>query len=98
MVLIDTASGAVRADLDICNGAEDVFFDDRRQLIYVNCGVSVVDVFERSNDQMRRVARLRTASGARTAQFVPDLDRLFAASRVGWGADGAKISVFWRAP
>jgi DNA-binding beta-propeller fold protein YncE len=98
LVLLDTANGAVRADLDACNDADDVFFDDRRRRVYVSCGEGAVDVFGSSNDQMRRIARIETALGARTALFVPELDRLFIASRAGLLGGEAKILVFRPAP
>jgi DNA-binding beta-propeller fold protein YncE len=98
LVLLDTANGAVRADLDACNDADDVFFDDWRRRVYVSCGEGAVDVFGSSDDKMRRVARIETMSGARTALFVPELDRLFVASRAGWLGGEAKILVFRPVP
>jgi hypothetical protein len=41
----------------------------------------------------RRLARIRTAAGARTSLFVPELDRLFLAVRAN-GSEPAAIWVF----
>jgi DNA-binding beta-propeller fold protein YncE len=91
LALLDAANGSVREALDTCGDADDVFFDARRERLYVSCGDGVVDVFARSGAQeYRSIARVPTASGARTSLFVPEMDRLFVAQRAGWlGADAA---------
>jgi hypothetical protein len=40
------------------------------------------------------VARVTTASGARTSLFVPELDRLFVAQRAGVLSGDAAIRIF----
>jgi hypothetical protein len=52
----------------------------------------VVDVLRRHGDAYEELARVATAPGARTALFVPELDRLFVAARAGDGR-GAAIRV-----
>lgn len=93
LVLIDTATGAVKASLDACGDADDVFFDARRRRIYVSCGAGKVDVFQQAATDYRLVARLDTSPGARTSLFVPALDRLFVAARATASASAA-ILVF----
>ena len=90
LVLIDPKTGAVTQRLDTCGDADDLYFDARRHRIYVSCGAGAVDVFETDGTGYRRLARMRSASGARTSLFVPQLDRLYVAAR---GADAA-ILVF----
>jgi DNA-binding beta-propeller fold protein YncE len=92
LVLIDTRTGTPVTRLDTCGDADDVFFDQRRRRIYVSCGAGLVDVFEREpagGYAMR--ARIRTAAGARTSLFVPELDRLFVAAPAAAGAGAALI-------
>jgi len=92
LVLLDTASGAVRAEVETCGDADDVFFDTGRRRIYVSCGEGMVDVLRQEASGYRRLSRIRTASGARTSLFVPELDRLFVAARAGFfglGTDAA---------
>jgi len=89
--------GAVVANLDLCDEADDVFFDARRRRLYVSCGAGVVDVFQRSAQGWARVGRVPTASGARTSLFVPELDRLFVAVRGGW-RESAALWAFRPAP
>jgi DNA-binding beta-propeller fold protein YncE len=98
LVLLDAGSGAVIADVETCGDADDVFFDDRRQKIYVSCGAGAVDVFDRNDGRLRRLARVRTYPGARTALFVPELDRLFVASRAASAGNDAKLLVFRPSP
>jgi hypothetical protein len=92
LVLLDPHSGAVRANMPACGDADDVFFDTRRGRIYVSCGEGVVEVFQKDATGYRPSGRVRTASGARTSLFVPELDRLFVAARAGFfglGSDAA---------
>lgn len=78
--LIDPESGALRWSHQTCSDADDVFFDPRRERIYVSCGAGAVDVFERTDGGYRDLGRTQTAAGARTALFVPELDRLYVAA------------------
>jgi hypothetical protein len=64
-----------------CGDADDVFVDAKQHRIYVSCGEGYLDVFELNSRTFRRIAHLPTAPGARTALFVPELDRLFLAVR-----------------
>jgi hypothetical protein len=93
LVLIEAASGAVKANVATCGDADDVFFDTRRRRIYVSCGEGAVDVFQQDAEGPRRIARIPTSSGARTSLFVPELDRLFVASRSGLLGAAASILV-----
>ena len=79
--------------MDLCGDADDVFVDARRSYIYVACGQGVIDVLARHGDRTTRVARIDTSSGARTALFSPELDRLFLAARAA-GGEGAAVWVF----
>ena len=92
LVLLDTRTGAVLANLDICADADDVFFDARRRRLYVSCGEGVVDVVQQDATGYRLLASVRTSRGARTSLYVPELDRLFVAARAGLlGSDAAVL-------
>jgi hypothetical protein len=97
LLVLDTASGERVARLPTCGDADDVFLDAKRQRIYVSCGEGFLDVVRRGGDAYEEVARVPTAPGARTALFVPELDRLYLAVRAGKGG-GAAIWVFRPAP
>jgi hypothetical protein len=96
LVLLDTKSGAVAANIETCSDADDVFFDARRQRIYVSCGEGAVDVMQEQAGNYHLLTRIKTTTGARTSLFIPELDRLFVAARaglLGYGSDAA-ILVF----
>jgi len=85
------ADGHEVAAPESCGDADDVFHDARRNRVYVSCGEGFVDVFDA--DGYRRIAHIRTVAGARTALFVPEIDRLLLAVR-GKGREPAAIWVF----
>jgi hypothetical protein len=71
---------------------DDVFFDSKRQRIYVSWGEGAVDVIRKDASGYRMLSRIKTMPGARTSLFVPELDRLFVAARagfLGFGSDAA---------
>ena len=94
LVLLDTKTGAPTQQLDTCGDADDVFFDAKRRRIYVSCGAGAADVFQADGTGYRPLARVGTSPGARTALFVPELDRLFVAARAGLSGSDAAILVF----
>ncbi|WP_046869410.1 YncE family protein [Microvirga massiliensis] len=77
------ADGKEVTSTSTCGDADDVFVDVQRHRVYVSCGDGFLDVFEPHEASYRRIARIPTASGARTSLFVPELDRLFLAVRAG---------------
>lgn len=93
LILVDSRSGAIRASAATCSDSDDVFFDDKRQQIYVSCGAGSVDVKQQGAAGLRDRGTVPTAKGARTSLFVPELDRLFVAARAVGDADAA-ILVF----
>jgi DNA-binding beta-propeller fold protein YncE len=94
LVLLDTKTGAVAANLPSCDDADDVYFDARRERIYVSCGSGEIAVFQRNGSAYRWLASVPTGSGARTSLFVPELDRLFVAVRAGLLGSNASIQIF----
>jgi len=94
LALFDMTTGATVASADTCGDSDDVFFDEKRQRIYVSCGAGFVDVFQRQPAALTRLMRLATTSGARTSLFVPELDRLFLAVRAGLIGSNASIQVY----
>jgi YVTN family beta-propeller protein len=83
--------------LKTCGDADDVFFDAKRDRIYVSCGEGFIDVFASQDQTFASVGRVATAAGARTAFFAPDIDRLMIAVRAT-ALRSAAIWVFQPAP
>jgi hypothetical protein len=73
--------GSPLGTVEVCGDTDDVFFDPKRARIYVSCGEGLLDVLERQDGSYRRVARVPTSPGSRTALFSPEQDRLFLAVR-----------------
>jgi DNA-binding beta-propeller fold protein YncE len=96
LVVLDTASGKELAVVPCVGDTDDLFFDARRQRVYVIGGEGYVDVFDASpSGGYARVARMTTRAGARTGLWSPDLDRLY----VAWPArDGHPAEIHTLAP
>lgn len=93
----DSRDGKQLSSVETCGDADDVFVDAERHRAYVTCGEGVVDVFADRDARYERVARIPTASGARTSLFVPELDRLYVAVRAGF-SERAAIWIFRPTP
>ncbi|WP_245278902.1 WD40 repeat domain-containing protein [Rhizobium leguminosarum] len=98
LALWDLATGATTENVDTCRDADDLFFDDKRNRIYVSCGEGAIDVVQRRREGLRIAGHVTTSSGARTSLFAPELDRLFVAARAGSLGSGAAILVFHPSP
>jgi YVTN family beta-propeller protein len=94
--IIASQEGKITAAPDTCRDADDIFVDAKRHRLYVSCGDGSLDVMD-TQAAFRRVARIPTVTGARTALFVPDLDRLFLAVRAQKG-EAASIWIFQPLP
>src|SRR5262245_15543237 len=89
--------GRLIASPDICGDADDLFVDAKRRRLYISCGEGFLDVLDSAERSYRRVARSATMAGARTALFVPEMDRLMLAVRAA-GGEPAAIWVFQPMP
>lgn len=95
--IFSIADGSLTASAAVCGDADDVFIDAKRKRAYISCGDGFVDVFDTQGLPYRRIGHIQTVSGARTALFVPELDRLLVAARASSGEQAA-IWVFRPAP
>ena len=90
LLVFDTASGKRLAAVPCVGDTDDLFYDARRDRVYVIGGEGYVDVFDASAaGKYDRLARLATRAGARTGLWSAELDRLFVAwpSRNGHAAE-----------
>jgi DNA-binding beta-propeller fold protein YncE len=95
--VFSAADGKSVASLETCGDADDVFIDAKRHRVYVACGAGSIDVFESEGARYRPSARIPTVAGARTALFIPELDRLVVAARTA-GSAPASLWVFRPTP
>ncbi|MBI4454842.1 MAG: hypothetical protein HY644_02975 [Acidobacteria bacterium] len=80
MFVFDTSSGKVITSVSIAGDADDIFYDAVRRRIYISCGEGFLHVIQQhSADQYQEIAKIQTAPGARTAVFVPEVNRLYLA-------------------
>jgi hypothetical protein len=91
------ADGQSVKRVDLCGDADDLFLDAKRQRAYVSCGEGFIDAFDTGDAEYRRLARIPTVPGARTAYFEPSTDRLFLAVRAT-SSEPAAIWVFRAGP
>ena len=93
LLVYQAEDGVVAAKLGICGDSDDVFVDSKRHRLYVSCGEGFLDVLEAGQGSYERIARIPTASGARTSFFSPEIDRLYVAARATW-TEPAMVWVF----
>ena len=80
VVVLDTTSGQAVIKLTIARDTDDLFYDEVHKRIYVSCGEGYINVFDQLDpDHYPAVAKIATATGARTSLFAPTLDRLYLA-------------------
>ena len=91
LLVIDAASGRTVTNAGACGDSDDAHFDERRRRLYVTCGAGVVEAFTETGGAYRSLGRIATRDGARTALFVPELDRLFVAARARGGSEAAVL-------
>jgi DNA-binding beta-propeller fold protein YncE len=78
LVVLNTDSGTFVAKIDISNDSDEIFYDGRRHRIYAVCGAGKIDMIEQTDpNNYRGSSETKTAIGARTGLFVPELDALF---------------------
>lgn len=94
VLAFDTTTGKQIGSADIVGDTDDMFFDARRNRLYVVGGAGYIDVLDTSpSGSPTRLARVEGAPGARTALFTPDQDRLYLAVPHR-GAQRSQIRVF----
>lgn len=94
LVVLDTETGKVVADIAISGDIDDLFYDAARRRLYAACGEGFLDVIaEKGPGQYERVGHIPTSAGARTGYFSPDLGEFYLAVP-DRGAQKAEIRVF----
>src|SRR5437867_4518818 len=80
LAVFDTESGKIVANLDSAGDADDVFYDNSHQRIYISGGEGFLSIFQQDDaDHYRAMTKIPTAMGARTSLFVPELSRFYLA-------------------
>jgi DNA-binding beta-propeller fold protein YncE len=80
LLVFDTRSGKRLGTVPCVGDTDDLFYDARRDRVYVIGGEGFVDVFDASGSgKYQRLAHLATRSGARTGLWSDELGQLFVA-------------------
>lgn len=80
LAVFETPTGREIASIEIDEDADGIYYDAKRQVIYISCGAGFIDVIrQRDTDHYERIDRIATSKGAATSLFVPELDRLYLA-------------------
>jgi len=80
LIIFDTETGKVVANLESAGDADDIFYDGSRRRVYVSGGEGFLSVFQQiDSDQYKQITKISSASGARTSLFAPELNRLYVA-------------------
>jgi DNA-binding beta-propeller fold protein YncE len=94
LLVFDTATGRLVADLPLSGDNDDLFYDAARRRIYASCGEGFVDVFSQSDaNHYERIEHISTGRAARTSYFSRGLNELFLAVPRRWSHE-AGIRVF----
>ena len=81
LLVLDTESGSQVTTLDTDSDADDLFYDQKNDNIYLSCGSGFIDVFKQKIDgNYKFIEKISSASGARTSLFIPNLNELIVAS------------------
>ncbi|MDB6104777.1 MAG: hypothetical protein JWO52_4776 [Gammaproteobacteria bacterium] len=91
--VFSTGDGRLLSASPTCSDSDDVFVDSQRRRVYVSCGEGFIDVLEPRAEGYTTVERFPTSPGARTALFVPTIDRFLLAVRAT-SSEPAAIWVF----
>ncbi len=79
LVVLDTDTGASVATFDAPQRTNELIFDKQNRRIYLT-GDDYVAVFQQQGpDKYQEVARVKSDKGAKTAYYVPELNRLYVA-------------------
>jgi hypothetical protein len=93
LALLEMAAGKPIGSIPIVGDTDDLFYDGARRRVYVIGGEGFIDVVQRDDDSLRRIAHLPTRDGARTGRWVPEQSRLYLAVPARRGQP-AEIRVF----
>jgi YVTN family beta-propeller protein len=98
VLVLDTETGKEIAQLTISRDTDDLFFDAASKRIYLAAGEGFIDTIDQKDaDHYKRIWAQKTANGARTGIFVPDLGAFYVAVP-GKDAQKAEVRAYKPAP
>jgi DNA-binding beta-propeller fold protein YncE len=98
LIVLDINSGKALASVPTVGDADDLFYDAARKRLYISGGEGFIDTFQQVDpDHYQWLGRVKTAPGARTSYFLPELKRLYLAVPHR-GEQAAEIRVYEAQP
>jgi DNA-binding beta-propeller fold protein YncE len=80
LVVLNTDTGKLVADLGISEDTDDLFNDVTRNRVYISCGGGFINTVQQTTpDAYAKISELPTAPGARTSFYSAELDRFYLA-------------------
>jgi hypothetical protein len=80
LLALDMDSGKITSRNDCPGDSDDIFYDAARKRVYVAGGEGFIEAFQQNGpDTYQSLGKLKSGEGARTALFVPALNRLYLA-------------------
>ena len=94
LLVYDYTDGRLVTSLPISRDTDDLFFDAANKLIYISCGQGSIEVIRQTDaDHYTATKTIRTANGARTSLFAPEL-KILCLAVPHRGSQLAEIRVF----
>src|SRR5262249_16260755 len=94
-LVLDTESGKEVAAVPIPGDTDDLFFDAKRQRLYVSCGEGYLAVIQRGEqDRYESLEKIATVKGARTSLFDGETGRLYLVVPRREGKAGPEVQVY----
>nr|WP_294899630.1 hypothetical protein [uncultured Pedobacter sp.] len=80
-IVFSTVTGKSVFNLNISEGADGIYYDATRKLIYISCGEGTIEVIKQDNpDSYSLIKTIPTVKGAGTSLYSKSLDRLILAT------------------
>ncbi len=94
LYVLSADTGNPVAKLNVVGDADDIFYDNKNNQIYVTGGDGYLQVISQDDaNAYHEAAKIPTANGARTSLYVPETERLYVAAPSYFGQD-AQIQVY----
>lgn len=94
LAVLDSRTGKVISTMPMTGDADDMYFDEPSQKIYVSGGSGYINIFQQKDaDTYREIANIPTQRGARTSLLIPRLQLLLVAERAE-GNKAAQLLVY----
>ncbi|MGH2643466.1 MAG: YncE family protein, partial [Chitinophagaceae bacterium] len=88
LAVLDSRTGNLIRTMPMTGDADDIYFDEATQKIYVSGGSGYINIFQQKDaNTYREIANIPTQRGARTSLLVPPLQLFLVAERAEGGRE-----------